>query len=144
MNIDIDQCLKIKTEKRTRRPDFTLVKGQSRLDIRKYSFFPEDPYMSGNNGQPTNVNDLIKVIKMEIHGWAGHIARFKDNRWTIGVTEWTRREWTRRQGRPKTRWRDSLIRHLGPAWPRIARDRRLWRQSWRGSSLQSERNPGGK
>ena len=23
---------------------------------------------------------------------------------------------------------DNLIRHLGPAWPRIARDRHLWRQ----------------
>ena len=76
----------------------------------------------------TGVNDIIDVIKKGIHGWAGHIARFKDNRWTKRVTEWTSREWTRRQGRPKTRWRDSLIRHLGPAWPRIARDRRLWRQ----------------
>ena len=76
----------------------------------------------------TGVNDIIDIIKKGIHGWAGHIARFKDNRWTKRVTEWTPREWTRRQGRPKTRWRDSLIRHLGPAWPRIARDRRLWRQ----------------
>ncbi len=70
------------------------------------------------------VNDIIDVIKKGIHGWAGHIARFKDNRWTKRVTEWTLREWTRRQGRAKTRWRDSRIRHLGPAWPRIARDRR--------------------
>ena len=74
------------------------------------------------------VNDIEDVIKKGIHGWAGHIARFKDNRCTKRVTEWTPREWTRRQGRPKTRWRDNLIRHLGPAWPRIARDRRLWRQ----------------
>ena len=41
------------------------------------------------------VND---VIKKGIHGWAGHIARFNDNRWTNRVTEWTPREWTRRQG----------------------------------------------
>ena len=76
----------------------------------------------------TGVNDIINVIKKGIHGWAGHIARFKDNRWAKRVNEWTPREWTRRQGRPKTRWRDSLIRHLGPTWPRIARGRRLWRQ----------------
>ncbi len=31
----------------------------------------------------------------------------------------------RGQGRPKTRWSDSRIRHLGPAWTRLARDRRL-------------------
>ena len=83
----------------------------------------------------TGVNDIIDVIKKGIHGWAGHIARFNDNRWTNRVTEWTPREWTRRQGRPKTRWRDILIRHLGPAWPRIARDRRLWKQSREGFLL---------
>ena len=27
-----------------------------------------------------------------IHGWVGHIARFKDNVWTKIVTEWTPRE----------------------------------------------------
>ena len=27
----------------------------------------------------------IDVIKKGIHGWAGHIARFKDNRWTKRV-----------------------------------------------------------
>ena len=76
----------------------------------------------------TGVNDIIDVIKKGIHGWAGHVARFNDNRWTKRVIESTPREWTRRQGRPKTRWRDNLIRHLGHAWPRIARDRRLWKQ----------------
>ena len=75
----------------------------------------------------TGVNDIIDVIKTGIHGWAGHIARFKDKMWTKRVTEWTQREWTRRQGRPKTRWRDNLVRHLGPAWPSICRDRRMWK-----------------
>ena len=74
----------------------------------------------------TGVNDIIDVIKKGIHGWAGHIARFKDNRWTKSVTEWTPREWTSRQGRPKTRWRDNLIRHLGPAWPRIDSSGLVW------------------
>ena len=60
----------------------------------------------------TGVNDIIDVIKTGIHGWEGNIARLKDNRWTKRVTEWTPREWTRRQGRPKTRRRDNLIRHL--------------------------------
>ena len=76
----------------------------------------------------TGVNDIIDVINKGIHGWAGHIARFNDTTWTKRVTEWTPREWTRRQGRPKTRWRDTIFRHLGPVWPRIARNRRLWKQ----------------
>ena len=89
----------------------------------------------------TGVNDIKDVIKKGIHGWAGHIARFKDNRWTKRVTEWTPREWIRRQGRPKTRWRDNVIRHLGPAWPRIARDRCLWRQFREGFLLTEWKQP---
>ena len=34
----------------------------------------------------TGVNDIIDVIKPGIHGWAGHIVRFKDNIWTKRVT----------------------------------------------------------
>ena len=40
----------------------------------------------------TGVNDIIDVIKKGIHGWAGHIAQFNDNRWTKRMTEWTPRE----------------------------------------------------
>ena len=77
----------------------------------------------------TGVNYIIDIIKKGIHGWAGHIARFKDNIYMDKKSD--RVDTTRMDktaGRPKTRWRDCLIRHLGPAWPRIARDRRLWRQ----------------
>ena len=84
----------------------------------------------------TGVNYIIDIIKKGIHGWEGHIARFKDNRWTKRVTEWTPREWIRWQGRPKARWRDNP----GPAWPRIV----CGDSSGRGSSLRSEINPGGK
>ena len=34
----------------------------------------------------TGVNDIIDVIKKGIHGWAGHIARFNDNRLIKRVT----------------------------------------------------------
>ena len=37
-NIDPNIFVKIKTNKRTRGHNFTLVKEQSRLDVRKYSF----------------------------------------------------------------------------------------------------------
>ena len=30
----------------------------------------------------TGVNDIIDVIKKGVHGWAGHIVRFKESRWT--------------------------------------------------------------
>ena len=34
----------------------------------------------------TGVNDIEDVIKMGIHGWAGHIARFKDNSLTHSLS----------------------------------------------------------
>ena len=80
----------------------------------------------------TKVLDIINFIKKAKHRWAGHVARFSDNRWTIRVTEWTPREWTRKPGRPKTRWRDDLSRHLGPTWSRTAKDRCHWKYSGEG------------
>ncbi|KAK4328562.1 hypothetical protein Pmani_001038 [Petrolisthes manimaculis] len=46
--------------------------------------------------------------------------------------EWTPREWTRRRGPPKTRWRDDLTRHFGSNWSKTAKDRMMWRQSGEG------------
>ena len=40
----------------------------------------------------TGVSDIIDVIKRGIHGWAGHIARFKDNRWSKRLTVRTGKE----------------------------------------------------
>ena len=42
----------------------------------------------------TGVNDIIDVIKKGIHGWAGHIARFKDNIWTSDRVDTTRMDKT--------------------------------------------------
>lgn len=53
--------------------------------------------------QETGVSDIVNAIRMAKHRWAGHIARLSDNRWTIRATEWTPRDWTRKQGRPRTR-----------------------------------------
>ena len=49
----------------------------------------------------TGVNYIINVTTKGMREWTEHIARFKDNRWTKRVTQWTPREWTCRQGRPK-------------------------------------------
>ena len=79
-------------------------------------------------GHQIGVNDIIDVIKRRIHEWAGHVARFKDS--ILYRVNTTRMD--NMAGRPKTRWRDNLIRHLGPAWPKIVSDRRLWRQFQKG------------
>ena len=41
-NIDSNICFEIRQSKITRGHNFTLVKKQSRLDVRKFFFFPED------------------------------------------------------------------------------------------------------
>ena len=45
-NIDTNLFVKIKTGKRTRGHDFTLVKGQSRLDVRKYFLDTSDRHQT--------------------------------------------------------------------------------------------------
>lgn len=92
--------------------------------------------------QQTGVKDIIKVIRSSKHRWAGHVARFTDNRWTSRATEWTPRQWKRSRGRPKTRWRDDLTKHLGTTWPRLARNRERWKQSREGFLQQERIHPG--
>ena len=85
--------------------------------------------------QQTSVTDIIDYVKKSKHRWAGHISRFTDNRWTVRVTEWTPRSWSRKRGRPKTRWRDDLTRYFGTTWSTLAKSRCLWRQSREGFLL---------
>ena len=91
--------------------------------------------------QQTGVADIIEHICKTKHRWAGHVARLTDNRWTIKTTEWTPRNYSRKPGRPKTRWRDDLVNQIGPTWSRLAKDRSLWENPGRGSSSWSESRP---
>ena len=38
--------------------------------------------------QRTRVTDIAQFVTNTKWKWAGHIARMKDNRWTIRSTEW--------------------------------------------------------
>ena len=64
--------------------------------------------------QETGVSDIFNAVRKAKHRWAGHIAQLSDNRWTIRAKEWTPKEWTRKQGRPKRRWRNDLTGEFGP------------------------------
>ena len=52
--------------------------------------------------QRTRVTDIVQYVTNTKWKWAGHIARMKDNRWTIGSTEW-QTEGVRSVKRPKRR-----------------------------------------
>ena len=89
--------------------------------------------------QQTGVTDIIDHIRQSKHRWAGHVARLQDNRWTIRATSWVPRRWLRPRGRPRTRWRDDLSRHLGTTWTRLAQDRHQWKLSREGFLHKGEK-----
>ena len=82
------------------------------------------------------VTGIIRNIRESKHLWAGHVARRSDNRWTIRVTEWIPRGHKITWGRPRMRWCDDLIRHVGLTWSHIAKDRKLWRACREGFLLR--------
>ena len=54
--------------------------------------------------QIKNIKNIISKLKWN---WAGHIIRFKDERWTKITTEWWPIERKRKKGRQLKRWKNS-------------------------------------
>uniref|UniRef100_A0A8R1E0Z4 Uncharacterized protein n=1 Tax=Caenorhabditis japonica TaxID=281687 RepID=A0A8R1E0Z4_CAEJA len=83
----------------------------------------------------SEVRDPLLVIKKKKLGWAGHIMRRNDGRWTRLVQEWYPIGEKRPVGRPRTRWCDSLQKeislfdgeNLETHWSTIAKDRMAWK-----------------
>ena len=74
----------------------------------------------------TGLIDVVEKVSQLKWKWAGHLARYQDDRWTYKVTFWTPRNFPRDRGRPKMRWRDDLER-FNKRWQQGAQDRRLWK-----------------
>ncbi len=51
----------------------------------------------------TKVKHILEKVKESKWEWAGHVARFQDNRWTKKLTEWRPRSGTRKRGRKMAR-----------------------------------------
>ncbi|GFO46854.1 endonuclease-reverse transcriptase [Plakobranchus ocellatus] len=80
---------------------------------------------------------IVEVIRVVIvMKWAGHVARLKDNRWTLRVTDWQPRNGKRSRGRQARRWRDDIVKTKGNRWSRDARDRDEWKRDAEGYILQ--------
>uniref|UniRef100_A0A8R1INV3 Endonuclease-reverse transcriptase n=1 Tax=Caenorhabditis japonica TaxID=281687 RepID=A0A8R1INV3_CAEJA len=83
----------------------------------------------------SEVQDPLLVIKKKKLGWAGHIMRRNDDRWTRLVQEWYPIGEKRPVGRPRMRWCDSLQKeislfddeNLETHWSTIAKDRMAWK-----------------
>jgi len=80
------------------------------------------------------VTDWVAEQRRRKWRWAGHVLRRTDGRWTRKVLDW-RPDGVRRQGRPVTRWTDSLANYLGQcmvgfddvaSWEVLAADKEGW------------------
>lgn len=58
--------------------------------------------------------------------WAGHVSRYKDNRWTKVATDWIPRESKRKRGRQRTRWESDFSSQLGTTWKRRTEGKLEW------------------
>ena len=85
--------------------------------------------------QRTREPDMVQCVTNTKWKWAGHIARMKDNRWTIRSTE-SQTEGVRSVGRPKRRRRDDIVGQQGAVWTRIAMVRDRWKTLAEGYFLQ--------
>ena len=84
----------------------------------------------------TQVKDIVEFVTSQKWKWAGHVARSKDNRWTLRATEWQPRNGKRSRGRQTRRWRDDIVQIKGNSWYREARERDKWKHDAEGYILQ--------
>ena len=85
--------------------------------------------------QRTRVTDIVQCVTNLKWKWTGHIARMKDNRYTIRRTEWQIKG-LRSVGRPKRRWRDGIVGQQGAALTRRTKGREYWRTLVEGYFMQ--------
>ncbi|GFO50048.1 endonuclease-reverse transcriptase [Plakobranchus ocellatus] len=81
-------------------------------------------------------SEIVHFVAKQKWKWAGHVARLKDSRWTLRVTEWQPRNGKRSRGRQARRWRDDIVKTKGNTWSRDARDRDECRRDAEGYILQ--------
>ena len=61
--------------------------------------------------------------------WAGHVARYEDNRWTNRTTFWWPYNFKRPRGRPADRWRKLMQDKMGKNWHQLARNRTVYKKN---------------
>ena len=112
-----------------------LETSQRAMERRMLNVKLEDRIRNTTIRQSTRVTDIVQNVTNMKWNWAGHIARMKDNRWTIRSPGW-QTEGVRLVERPKRRWRDDIVGQQGVVWTRTAKDRERWKTLAGGYFLQ--------
>jgi hypothetical protein len=76
-----------------------------------------------------NEPDIVKYIKINRLGWAGHVIRMDNNRTVKKVLE-TKPIGTRKIGRPKMRWEDDVIQDIKTLGVKNWRNLAMEMESW--------------
>lgn len=112
---------------------------QRAMERRMINVSKKDHIRSEVIRERSGIKDVIQNIYTIKRRWAGHVARFKDDRWTARTTNWIPRQFKRSRGRPALRWEDPIVKVAGKTWKRDAQDRELWSycdlHQWRQSSI---------
>lgn len=74
----------------------------------------------------TKVCDALTFSLKGKWKWAGHLARYQDDRWTQRSVKWSGPRGTRSRGRPRARWADEIVARAGGNWMDKAKDRETW------------------
>jgi hypothetical protein len=78
-----------------------------------------------------NEPDIVKYIKINRLGWAGHVIRMDNNRTVKKVLD-TKPIGTRKIGRPKLRWEDDVIQDIKTLgvknWRNLAMEKESWQR----------------
>jgi hypothetical protein len=73
--------------------------------------------------------DIVRVIKLARIRWLGHLVRMEENSPCKKIS-FSQPEGSRRKGRPKLRWFDSVLKDVKllkvEAWWKKALDRNIW------------------
>ena len=76
----------------------------------------------------TKIKDVIVAAKELKWNWAGHVARYPEDRLAKIVESWNPVDGKRNKGRPKQRWKDQIVEHGSIFWRRKAKDRKKWKE----------------
>lgn len=74
----------------------------------------------------TKLHDALTFCLQRKWKWAGHVARYSDDRWTKRAVKWTGPRGTRAKARPRARWADEIEKVAGKGWIEVARNRTTW------------------
>jgi Reverse transcriptase (RNA-dependent DNA polymerase) len=114
----------------------SLVVAQRKMERKMLGLRWQDMISNQRLRKKTRVKDVVTTVKALKWSWAGHIARYNDDRIPKIIEKWTPRG-TRKRGKPKIRWKDDIENFGSIFWRKKAKNRKKWNQIGESFALAS-------